>query len=213
MPLSKGDLIFFNPALFHAGGENRSADVQRFVNVEPANKHDLFLIPNGTIHCAGVDVMVLEISATPYIFTFKLYDWLRLDLDGKPRPINIERGFANLNFDRKAESVKRELISQPAVIASGTGWQILHLPTHAEHPYDVHRLEFDKEITVNTDGSVQVLSLVEGSQMEVHTGNRTIKIHYAETFVIPAAARQYTLVNTGPERAKVVKAFIKPEKT
>lgn len=33
LPLCKGDLIFFNPALFHAGGQNRTADVERFVNL------------------------------------------------------------------------------------------------------------------------------------------------------------------------------------
>ena len=33
LPLSKGDAIFFNPALFHAAGENRSADVHRMVNL------------------------------------------------------------------------------------------------------------------------------------------------------------------------------------
>lgn len=33
VPMQKGDAIFFNPALFHAAGENRSADVQRLVNL------------------------------------------------------------------------------------------------------------------------------------------------------------------------------------
>ena len=33
LPLKKGDAIFFNPALFHAGGENRTSDVQRLVNL------------------------------------------------------------------------------------------------------------------------------------------------------------------------------------
>ncbi|MEL6912881.1 MAG: phytanoyl-CoA dioxygenase family protein [Pseudomonadota bacterium] len=33
LPLDKGDAIFFNPALFHAGGENRSADIARMVNL------------------------------------------------------------------------------------------------------------------------------------------------------------------------------------
>jgi ectoine hydroxylase-related dioxygenase (phytanoyl-CoA dioxygenase family) len=33
VPLAKGDALFFNPALFHAAGENRSADIQRMANL------------------------------------------------------------------------------------------------------------------------------------------------------------------------------------
>ncbi|WP_170343199.1 phytanoyl-CoA dioxygenase family protein [Ruegeria arenilitoris] len=33
LPLSKGDAVFFNPALFHAAGENSSADIHRMANL------------------------------------------------------------------------------------------------------------------------------------------------------------------------------------
>ena len=33
LPLAKGDALFFNPALFHAGGENRTGDIQRLANL------------------------------------------------------------------------------------------------------------------------------------------------------------------------------------
>ena len=69
-------------------------DAENYVNKFPAKKHDHFLIPAGTIHCSGSNSMVLEISATPYIFTFKLWDWGRLGLDGTPRPIHLDHGIA-----------------------------------------------------------------------------------------------------------------------
>ena len=123
-------------------------DIGQFVQIHPAKTHDLFLIPAGTIHCAGAGTMVLEISATPYIYTFKLYDWLRLDLDGQPRPLNIDRGLANLAFDRQGDYVQQQLISQPVVIQEYKSGSVVHLPTHADHFYDVHRLEFTDTMTV-----------------------------------------------------------------
>lgn len=204
----------FRQALEESQQEQEEIDVRRFVQTHPASRHDLFLIPSGTIHCSGQGNLVLEISATPYIFTFKLYDWMRPGLDGEPRPINIERGFANLRFERKGERVQEELIARPQVIGEGEGWQLVHLPTHKEHFYDVHRFDFADEVEGATAGSPNVFSLVEGTAVTLETENgRRQRFSYAETFALPAAARSYRLTNEGKAPAKVVKAFVKPEVT
>lgn len=201
----------FRQALEHSAATTTPVDIDRFVVSVPTQKHDLLLIPSGTIHGSGAGNLVLEISATPYIFTFKLYDWLRLDLEGKPRPLNLARAFENLNFDLSGQRVSDELISKPRTHSEGPDWRIVHCPTHREHFYDVHRLEFDRQMEVSTAGSCHILSLVGGREVVLETAHgQRQRFSYAETFVVPAAAERYRLVSEGGEAVKVVQCFIKP---
>ncbi len=189
---------------------SREIDIEKYVQTFPSKKHDFFLIPNGTVHSSGTNNLVLEISATPYIFTFKMYDWVRMGLDGKPRPINIEHAFKNLNFERKGDKVQEELISKPSVIDQGADWELIHLPTHQDHFYDLHRIEFDTQVTIDTQDACHILMLVEGTTISVQSADgKTSNFHYAETFIVPAAVKSYTITNTGGGKAKVVKAFVK----
>ncbi|MCX7017912.1 MAG: class I mannose-6-phosphate isomerase [Candidatus Sumerlaeota bacterium] len=200
----------FRHALEHSHNEGITIDIPRFVNVEKAKKHDFFLIPGGTIHACGSGNLVLEISATPYIFTFKMYDWLRLDLDGRPRPLNIRRAFENLHFDRQGGVVKREHVSVPRLIDEGANWQLFHLPTHRMEFYDAHRFEFRGSVEARTNGSPHVMSLVEGKTVVLETANgMRQRFNYAETFVVPAAAGSYKLISVNEQPVKVLKVFVK----
>ena len=91
---------------------------QSYRNTLPARKHDHFLIPAGTIHCSGANSMVLEISATPYIFTFKLWDWGRPGLDGRTRPVHLDHGAANIRWNRDTEWVRKNLLNHIDKLAS-----------------------------------------------------------------------------------------------
>ena len=200
----------FHKTLLNSLENNEPVDVKKFVQTHPARKHDLFLIPNGTIHASGKDNLVLEISSAPYIFTFKMYDWLRLDLNGKPRPINIEHGMNNLYFERQGKRVQQELVCQPYTLKQTDDYILEHLPTHPAQFYDVYRYSFDREITVETADKCHVWMLVEGDSVMLETADgMQQRFNYAETFVVPAGARSYRISNEGNKKVMMVKSFVK----
>jgi len=137
-------------------------------------------------------------------------DWVRPDLNGFPRTLNIKHGMNNLCFDRKGEKVRKEFISSPGEVRSGPGWKMVELPTHDKHTYRVHRYHFKKEVHIETGNIFNVLSLVEGSSISVITEKGIAQtFHYAETFVVPAATGEYTIRNNADSEAIVVVTFMK----
>jgi mannose-6-phosphate isomerase class I len=195
-----------------AGGPAFPAE--QYVNVWPARKHDHFLIPAGTIHCSGRNSVVLEISATPYIFTFKLWDWERLGLDGRPRPIHLEHGLKNLQWDRTTSWVREHLIDQEEKVANEEGWREERTGLHPLEFIETRRHWFTTPVPHDTRGNLHVLNLIEGEAAIVESPTDAfppLTIHYAETFIVPAAVGPYTIrpaKPTGRELA-TIKAYVR----
>lgn len=186
-----------------------------YVNQFPARKHDHFLIPAGTVHCSGKNSMVLEISATPYIFTFKLWDWGRLGLDGLPRPIHIDHGQANIVWGRDTAWVQRNLINRIEPIGDGPAWKEERTGLHELEFIETRRHWFTGPTPHDTNGTVNVLSLVEGMEATVESPNGSFDpfiVHYAETFIVPASVGKYTIRPSGDslgQRCGTIKAFVR----
>ncbi len=182
----------------------------------PVKKHDHVLIPAGTIHCSGKNSMVLEISATPYIFTFKLWDWGRLGLDGLPRAINIGHGKKNINYSRREKWVEQNLINRIEQIGEGDGWTAERTGLYETEFIETHRHWFTKTVWHHTNGNLNVLNLVEGREVIVESPSGSFEpfvVHYAETFIVPAAVGEYTVRPWGEAagtQCATIKAFVRP---
>jgi hypothetical protein len=156
--------------------------------------------------------MVLEISATPYIFTFKLWDWDRLGLDGRPRPVHLDHGLANIQWDRDRDWVERNLINRatpvPETLCSRE--EVTGLD-HREF-IETRRHWFVAPVDHDTNGGVQVLNLVEGQAVTVESPANAFDpfpIHYAETFVVPAAVGPYTICPRSKARCATIRASVR----
>ncbi|MGF1909989.1 class I mannose-6-phosphate isomerase [Vibrio kasasachensis] len=201
--------------LYAAQRGEKAFDDQKFINQYPAKKHDHFLIPAGTIHCSGINTMVLEISATPYIFTFKLWDWGRLGLDGLPRPVHLDHGKKVIQWDRDTQWVEENLINAISPVAEGDGWKEERTGLHQREFIETRRHWFSKPVSHHTDGKVNVLNLIEGREAIVTSPTEKFQpfvVHYAETFIVPASVGEYRIEPYGQSEGQeiaTIKAFVR----
>ena len=202
-------------ALRDASGGGHPFPAADFVNTFPARKHDHFLIPAGTVHCSGANSMVLEISATPYLFTFKMWDWGRVGRDGRPRPIHLDHALNNVVWERDTDWVEANLVDQVSPVTSGDGWVEERTGLHELEFIEVRRHWFTGRVPHHTGGTVNVLNLVEGAEAVVESPADAFEpfvVHYAETFIVPAAVASYTIRPHGRaegQRLATVKAWVR----
>lgn len=187
---------------------------EHYVNVWPVKKHDHVSIPAGTIHCSGRNSMVLEISATPYIFTFKLWDWARLGLNGSPRPIHLKQALENIQWNRDRDWVERNLFKPVIVVDRGKGWFEEATGLHELEFIETRRHWFTEPVLHDTAGTLNVLNLVEGEEAVVESPEDAFEpfiVHYAETFIVPARIGQYRILPTTRVQKPLatIKAFVR----
>lgn len=201
--------------LYAAQRGEQSFDADKYINKFKAHKHDHFLIPAGTIHCSGNDTMTLEISATPYIFTFKLWDWDRLGLDGLPRPIHLEHGEKVIDWRRTTKWVEKELVNPVEEIAKGENYTEERTGLHERQFIETRRHWFTGPVLHSTHNSVNMLNLVEGEQAIVESPTGAFEpfvVNYAETFIIPESVKEYIIRPYGPSVGKklaTIKAYVR----
>lgn len=184
---------------------------EKFVNQWPVKKHDHYLIPGGTVHCSGANTMVLEISSTPYIFTFKLWDWGRVGLDGIPRPVHLNHGRPNIQWDRTTGWVKDNLVNQFRTEVQEPGVTIEHTGLHKREFIETRRYTISTQCRMECEGGVSSCNVVEGKGAVIESVDGSFlpfEVHYAETFIIPASVEEF-IVKPLEGEVKIMRATVR----
>jgi mannose-6-phosphate isomerase class I len=205
------DIARFHRSARAAARDGVAFDIEEYVQTFPATPHQLFMIPAGTPHGSGEGNAVLEVSATPYLYSLRFYDWLRRGLDGAARPIHIDHAFANLDPTRSGPAVPRDLVPAPRVLRSGDGYSEELLGAAPEMFFEVRRVTVDTVAPDDTGGQFHVYCVVEGDGVVIQTarGDEHL-LAYAETVVVPARVGAYQLVRTGDGgRCRLIKALVR----
>lgn len=193
--------------------EKTEVDYKQYVNVVESAPGKQFLIPGGTIHASGRNQVILEIgSLTIGSYTFKLYDYLRKDLDGNPRPIHSFYGKQVLAHERDADFVNKHLLKPAVLLEKGDGWEEYLVGEDPLVYYSCRQLRFEKKCEGNTKDRFHVLSLVDGEKVVVQSKSdptRAYCLNYLDIVVVPQDIGEYEIINKGNQPVVIYKVMVR----
>lgn len=196
-----------------ADKEYKPVDYLKYISYEESRPGLQVMIPAGTVHSSGRNQVVLEIgSLTVGSYTYKLYDYLRADFDGKPRPIHTWHGERNLACERRTEWVRRNIVQQPRTVRQGDGWAEYIVGEHDLLYFTLRRLEFERRIEDDTCGRFHVLTLVDGERIRIRSidhPERSFDAEFMDMVVVPADMGRYAVENLGTEPICVHKTMLR----
>lgn len=188
-------------------------DYGKYVNDVPSTPGLQFLLPAGTIHASGRNQIVLETgSLTVGSYTFKMYDYLRSDLDGVPRPIHTYHGERALIKERTSSWVKGNLVRDPILIRKGDKWAEYVIGEHHLIYFSLRRLEFEEYIEDDTNGKFHALDLVDGEKVMIQSVDNPGRFYiqnYLDIVIVPASFGKYIIKNQGSQPVCIHKTVLK----
>ena len=211
------------PAFFReieaADTQHKECDYMKYVSYEESKPGLQVMLPAGTIHSSGRNQVILEIgSLTIGSYTYKMYDYLRLDFDGKQRPIHTHLGELNVRQDRRHSVIHNPdspeyIVQQPRLAEKGEGWEEYILGENPQMYISLRRLEFEKQCEQDTRGEkFHVLTLVDGDHIRIRSAEhpeRFFDLDFMEIACVPASMGKYVIENLGKEPIRVHKTCLR----
>jgi mannose-6-phosphate isomerase class I len=188
-------------------------DHDEYVYSKPSKPGDQFLIPAGTIHASGRNQLILEIgSLTIGSYTYKMYDYLRKDLEGKLRPIHTYHGDRVLKRNRREKWVTEHLIQNRKLLRRGDGFAEYTVGEHELLYFSLRNAVFAERYEDDTSGRFHVLVLVDGEKVLIRSRTnpaRFFRQNYLEMVIVPAGFGPYEVINEGVGIVTLHKTLLK----
>lgn len=205
----------FMKEVFESEKTGTPIDYLKYVNAVTSTPGTQVLIPAGTIHSSGRNQLVLEIgSLTIGSYTYKLYDYMRKDLDGNPRPIHSRHGDNVLQKYRKTNWVNSHLVKRAKGFDDN---DTILTQTVGESPLLYFKLmttQFLDKYEDNTKNSFHVLTVTNGEKVRISSKTNpeyNFIANYLDIIVVPQNIGEYVIENLGNQPVTIHKTLLKDD--
>ncbi|MFH1023385.1 MAG: type I phosphomannose isomerase catalytic subunit [Planctomycetota bacterium] len=155
----------------------------------PVKAGDVIDLPPGVVHALGSGIVVAEIQQSSDE-TYRLYDWGRVGLDGKPRPLHVEAALRVMRFDETGPDTVR-----PARFAPAPG--MVREDLVANDYFVLSRWEASEPVALPMAGSFRILFVMEGACVVSAGGGGSVAMRTGESGLVPAGAAEVSLHPAG----------------
>jgi mannose-6-phosphate isomerase len=160
---------------------------------------DVFFVPSGRMHAIDAGVVLVEIQQNSDT-TYRVYDWGRVGLDGKPRQLHTRESLVCIDFKDYEPKKQRATVERRGV--NGL-WRLV-----ACEYFHVHRLDLANAWPDRTDGSTfHILTCVSGALGLVTPDGKEDRLNVGEFILLPAALGFYTLTPLA-ENTRALKSYV-----
>lgn len=172
----------------------RNGSILAYLNDIPVKPGDAFYIPAGTVHAILKGIRLAEIQQNSDI-TYRIYDWGRPGLDGRPRELHLEDGLRAIDFQRGG------IAPAVGVIVQEHGWrrQILVACPH----FAVELLEVEMLQGQIPSDRFEVWMVLSGTGT-LTAGTTEYQMNPGETWIMPAGMRDFELAG----QIKFLKTYV-----
>lgn len=205
----------FMEKVYNSETKGEPIDYLKYCNAVPSIPGTQVIIPAGTIHSSGRNQLILEIgSLTIGSYTYKLYDYMRKDLDGNPRPIHSRCGDQVLQKYRNTTWVNNHLVGKAP--AYDDNHQFIQ-ETVGESPLLYFKLmttQFLHEYEDNTKGVFHVLTVTNGEKVKIYSKKNPdycFEANYLDIVVVPANIGEYVVENLGNQPVTIHKTLLRED--